>query len=52
VLRSFHPEVKFIVKLLTPVHSPVPAIIDDFVAHLSEEQKRMKNTLTDLMLRG
>jgi DNA-binding transcriptional LysR family regulator len=52
VLRPFHPDIKFLVNLLKPAHSPVPAIVDDFVAHLLEEQKQMSKVLADLMMRG
>lgn len=52
VLRPFHPELKFIVKLLTPANSSAPAIIDDFIAHLFEEQARMKESLANLLSRG
>ena len=52
VLRPFHPEVKFVVNLLKPAHSRVPAIVEDFIAHLFNEQKRMTKVLADLMTRG
>jgi DNA-binding transcriptional LysR family regulator len=52
LLRPFHPEVKFVVNLLKPAHSRSPAIVDDFVAHLFREQKRMTKVLADLMTRG
>jgi DNA-binding transcriptional LysR family regulator len=52
ILRPFHPEVKFLVYLLKPAHVPVPAIVEDFVAHLVNERKQMTKVLAELMTHG
>jgi DNA-binding transcriptional LysR family regulator len=52
VLRPFYPEVRFLVNLLKPAHSRVPAIVEDFVAHLFTEQKQMTKVLAEIMTRG
>jgi DNA-binding transcriptional LysR family regulator len=52
VLRPFHPEIKFVVNLLKPANNPVPLIVEEFLAHLDNEQKAMTRVLKDHMLRG
>jgi DNA-binding transcriptional LysR family regulator len=49
VLRPLHPEVKFMVALLRPAHTPTPLVVDTFLEHLKDEQHAMTALLETRM---
>ena len=48
-LRPFSPELKFVVNLLKPANIPLPSIAQEFLVHLSNEQKLMSELLKELI---
>ena len=49
VLRSFHPEVKFVVNVIRPVSQPVPLIVDEFLSYAVEQKKTMDRQIAEIL---
>ena len=49
VLRPFSPEIKFVINLIRPAQRPVPLAVDEFLAHVADEQKDMEKRLKEIL---
>jgi DNA-binding transcriptional LysR family regulator len=52
VLRSFNPEITFIVNVIRPANQPVPLIVEEFLAHASAEQRHMERLMREILKEG
>lgn len=50
-LRPFQPEVPFRLNLIRPANQTAPVLVEEFLAHLAEEQKAMNKLLSTLLTR-
>ena len=49
VLRAFSPEIRFVINLIRPAQRPVPLAVEEFLAHVTDEQKAMEKRLKEIL---